>query len=108
MTAVLLVLAVVALVALNGFFVASEFALVRARRAALTLRQVDRIDEYLSACQVGITLASIGIGFLGEKALGDLIRHPLEGVVGVVAAAVVGVGFAYFVTTFAHITAGEQ
>src|SRR5215210_6384275 len=121
MTALLLVLAVVALVALNGFFVASEFALVRARRdrvealaeegahgAALTLRQVDRIDEYLSACQVGITLASIGIGFLGEKALGDLIRHPLEGVVGAVGAAVVGVGFAYFVTTFAHITAGEQ
>jgi CBS domain containing-hemolysin-like protein len=121
MTAVLLLLAVAALVALNGFFVASEFALVRVRRdkiealaeegargASLTLRQVDRIDEYLSACQVGITLASIGIGFLGEKALGDLISHPLEGVVGAVGAAIVGVGFAYFVTTFAHITAGEQ
>jgi CBS domain containing-hemolysin-like protein len=121
MTAVLLLLAVVALVALNGFFVAAEFALVRVRRdrvealaeegargARLTLRQVDHIDEYLSACQVGITLASIGIGFLGEKALGDLIRHPLEGVIGAVLAAIVGVGFAYFVTTFAHITAGEQ
>jgi CBS domain containing-hemolysin-like protein len=121
MTALLLVLAVAALVALNGFFVASEFALVRARRdriealaeegargAALTLRQVDRIDEYLSACQVGITLASIGIGFLGERALGDLLRHPLEGAVGAVTAGIVGVGFAYFVTTFAHITAGEQ
>ena len=121
MTALLLVLAVAALVALNGFFVASEFALVRARRdrvealaeegargAALTLRQVGRIDEYLSACQVGITLASIGIGFLGERALGDLLRHPLEGAVGAVTAGIVGVGFAYFVTTFAHITAGEQ
>jgi CBS domain containing-hemolysin-like protein len=120
-TALLLLLAVAALVALNGFFVAAEFALVRARRdriealaeegargASLTLRQVDRIDEYLSACQVGITLASIGIGFLGEKALGDLIRHPLEGVIGGVGAGIVGIGFAYFVTTFAHITAGEQ
>ena len=121
MTAVLLLLAVAALVALNGFFVASEFALVRARRdrvqalagdgvrgASLTLRQVDHIDEYLSACQVGITLASIGIGFLGEKALGELIRAPLAGAIGAVAAGIVGVGFAYFVTTFAHITAGEQ
>ena len=121
MITVLLIIAVAALVALNGFFVAAEFALVRTRRdriegmveegargARLTLRQVEHIDEYLSACQVGITLASIGIGFLGEKALGELIRHPLEGVVGAVLAGIVGVGFAYFVTTFAHITAGEQ
>jgi CBS domain containing-hemolysin-like protein len=121
MTALLLVLAVVALVALNGFFVAAEFALVRTRRdrieplaadgvrgASLTLRQIDHIDEYLSACQVGITLASIGIGFLGEKALGELIREPLAGALGAAAAAIVGVGVAYFVTTFAHITAGEQ
>src|SRR3712207_207552 len=97
MIAVLLILAVAALVALNGFFVAAEFALVRARRdrveamaeegtrgASRTLRQIEGMDEYLSACQVGITLASIGIGFLGERALGELIRHPLEGVVGAV------------------------
>jgi CBS domain containing-hemolysin-like protein len=121
MIAVLLILAVVALVALNGFFVASEFALVRARRDRVealaeqgerggerVLRQIDAMDEYLSACQVGITLASIGIGFLGEKALGELIRHPLEGIVGAVLAGVIGVGLAYFITTFAHITAGEQ
>ena len=75
------------LVAANGFFVAAEFALVRAREsrieqmrdegargAALALQQIDRIDEYLSACQLGITMASLGIGFLGEPAIASLLE----------------------------------
>jgi CBS domain containing-hemolysin-like protein len=120
-TSVLLILAVLALVGLNGLFVAAEFALVRARRdriealagegargAPLAGRQIEQIDEYLSACQVGITLASIGIGFLGERAIGELLAHSLEGVLGAVAGAVLGVVIAYVVTTFAHITVGEQ
>jgi CBS domain containing-hemolysin-like protein len=120
-TSVLLILAVLALVALNGLFVAAEFALVRARRdrvealaaegargAPLAGRQIESIDEYLSACQVGITLASIGIGFLGERAIGELLAHSLEGMFGAVVGAVVGVGIAYVLTTFAHITVGEQ
>ena len=113
MSTVLLILAVALLVGLNAFFVAAEFALVRARRekvealadqgargAALALRQMDRIDQYLSACQVGITMASIGIGFLGERALGDQLE-PLVGLA-------IGVAIAYVVVTFAHITVGEQ
>src|ERR671928_555122 len=95
MTALLLV-GVVLLVLVNAFFVAAEFSLVRARRsrlerlegdgaARLALREIDEIDEYLSACQLGITLTSIGIGFLGEVALasqleplfGDVVGHGL-------------------------------
>ena len=84
MTALALV-ALFVLVAINGFFVAAEFALVRVRRekmeamadegargSRLVLRQLDAIDRYLSACQLGITMASIGIGFLGEPALAAL------------------------------------
>ena len=78
MTELLLLFGVAVLVAANGFFVAAEFALVRTResrveqmqqegrkRAGLLLQQIDKIDEYLSACQLGITMASLGIGFLG-------------------------------------------
>ncbi len=117
----LFALALIALVAINGLFVAAEFALVRARKdrmeslveegrrgARLALRQIERIDEYLSACQVGITLASIGIGFLGERAIGDQLEGALEGVVGAVAGGILGFLLAYFITTFAHITIGEQ
>src|SRR5580765_729236 len=86
MTALLLV-AVLVLVLVNGFFVAAEFALVRSRRsrleelategnarAARSVHQIDNISEYLSACQFGITLASLGIGFLGEPAIAELIK----------------------------------
>jgi CBS domain containing-hemolysin-like protein len=120
-TSVLFILALVALVAVNALFVAAEFALVRARKdriealveegrrgASLALRQIERIDEYLSACQVGITLASIGIGFLGERAIGEQLSSSLEGAVGAVAGGIIGFVIAYFVTTFAHITIGEQ
>src|SRR5688572_20522594 len=90
MTAVALI-ALFLLVFLNGIFVAAEFALVRTRRgrmeqfaeegdraAARVLKQLDRIDEYLSACQLGITMASIGIGFLGEPAIADLIEPLID------------------------------
>ena len=89
MTELFLLLGVAVLVAANGFFVSAEFALVRAREprmeamrdegvrgAALALKQVDRIDEYLSACQLGITMASLGIGFLGEPAIASLLEEP--------------------------------
>jgi magnesium and cobalt exporter, CNNM family len=108
-------------VALNGFFVASEFALVRARRekveaadqegargAGLALRQIDRIDEYLSSCQLGITMASIGIGFLGEPALARLLDDPLGNVMGHGLAVGIAVALAYLIATSLHITVGEQ
>jgi CBS domain containing-hemolysin-like protein len=121
MSTLLLILAVLVLIALNAFFVAAEFALVRARRddfedaaeegdsrARLSLHLIEHVDEYLSACQLGITFTSIGIGFLGEVALakqleplfGDAISHGL--------AVAISIAIAYLLVTSAHITVGEQ
>ena len=70
----LLLAAILALVIVNGFFVAAEFALVSVRPSGcdgsragkLARRQVAKLDEYLSACQLGITIASLALGALGE------------------------------------------
>ena len=118
MTALLLV-ALLLLVLANGFFVAAEFALVRSSRArvnalaaddaryARLLHQLEDISGYLSACQFGITLASLGIGFLGEPALAQLIE-PLFGGLSHGAAVAVAIAFAYAIATSLHITVGEQ
>jgi CBS domain containing-hemolysin-like protein len=118
MTALLLV-ALLLLVLANGFFVAGEFALVRSRRARLeelakedaryrrVLKQIDDMSEYLSACQFGITLASLGIGFLGEPALAELIE-PIFGSVSHGVAVALSIAFAYAIATSLHITVGEQ
>jgi CBS domain containing-hemolysin-like protein len=68
---------------------------------------LDHIDEYLSTAQVGITMASIGIGFLGEPALADLIE-PLFGGLSDGVATALAFGLAYTLATSLHITAGEQ
>jgi CBS domain containing-hemolysin-like protein len=120
-TELLFLVGVAVLVAANGFFVAAEFALVRTREskieqmeeeglrgAALAREQVDRIDEYLSACQLGITMASIGIGFLGEPAIASLLEEPLGDVMGHGAAVAISFAIAYLLVTSAHITVGEQ
>jgi CBS domain containing-hemolysin-like protein len=120
-TELLLLVGVAVLVAANGFFVAAEFALVRARDqkidqmveeglrgAALARVQVDRIDEYLSACQLGITMASIGIGFLGEPAIASLLEEPLGNVMSHGVAVVIAFTVSYLIVTAAHITVGEQ
>src|SRR5438093_11588435 len=119
MTAVLLVLLLL-LIAINGVFVAAEFALVRTRRsrieqlagegargASIVLEELDRIDEYLSACQLGITMASIGIGFLGEPAVAELIKPIFGGFSDGVAIAI-SVAIAYTLVTTLHVTIGEQ
>ncbi len=119
MTALLLS-AVVVLIFANGFFVAAEFALVRSRRARieemaqdgdrkarLVLAQLDDLSEYLSACQFGITLASLGIGFLGEPAIAELVEPLFEDFAHAVAAPI-SIAIAYVLVTIGHITAGEQ
>src|SRR3954464_13833798 len=119
MTAVLLVLLFV-LIAINGVFVSAEFALVRSRRSRVeqlaaegargatgVLEQLDRIDEYLSACQLGITMASIGIGFLGEPAVAKLLE-PAFGSLSHGAAVAISVAIAYALVTAVHVTVGEQ
>lgn len=120
MTAVLLV-AVVVLVFVNGFFVAAEFALVRSRpsrleelarggskSARLAHAQHEQINQYLSACQFGITLASLGIGFLGEPAIAELIEPALGDGISHGLAAAISVSIAYLLVTSLHITVGEQ
>jgi CBS domain containing-hemolysin-like protein len=119
MTALLLVLLLL-LVALNGLFVAAEFALVRARRSRLealakegargaesAMEELGRLDEYLSACQVGITMASIGIGFLGEPALAHLLEPAFGGLSHGIAVAL-SVAISYALVTSLHISVGEQ
>jgi len=121
MTQLLLLIGVGVLVAANGFFVAAEFALVRTRQgridqmrdeglrgAALAARQVDQIDEYLSACQLGITMASLGIGFMGEPAIASLIESLLGESVSHAVSLAIALFFAYLITTALHITLGEQ
>jgi CBS domain containing-hemolysin-like protein len=118
-SALLLVLLLL-LIAVNGLFVAAEFALVRSRRgkieemagegdkaASRVLVQLKDIDEYLSAAQVGITMASIGIGFLGEPAIAKLIE-PAFGSLSHGVAAGVSVGIAFTLVTALHISVGEQ
>jgi CBS domain containing-hemolysin-like protein len=121
MTELLFLLGVAVLVAANGFFVAAEFALVRAREsrveqmrdegrrgAKLALHQIDRIDEYLAACQLGITMASLGIGFLGEPAIASLIESALGDAVPHGVSLAISITIAYMITTALHITVGEQ
>jgi CBS domain containing-hemolysin-like protein len=119
MTAALLA-GVFVLILVNAFFVSAEFALVRARRsrleqiadddarARLAVHEIDEISEYLSACQLGVTLASIGIGFLGEPAVANLIHPWLGGTVSHGVALAISLTIAYVVTTSLHITIGEQ
>jgi CBS domain containing-hemolysin-like protein len=117
----LLLVALLALVLVNGLFVAAEFALVRSRRSRLealaregeagideVLAQLGQIDEVLSACQVGITIASIGIGFLGEPAIAELLEPLIEGPVGHGVALGISVALAFLISTSLHITVGEQ
>src|SRR4051812_9358079 len=119
MSALLLVLLFL-LIAINGVFVAAEFALVRSRRwkveqlaggasrgATAVLEELDRIDESLSACQLGITMASIGIGFLGEPAVAKLLE-PIFGGFSHGVAVAVSVAIAYTLVTALHVTVGEQ
>src|ERR671914_357336 len=121
MITALLLLAVLALVLLNGFFVAAEFALVRVRRsrieedaeqgqrgAALVVRQLDDLSRYLAACQLGITLTSLGIGFLGETAVAAIFEELLGESLPHGVTLAISIGLAYAITTSLHITIGEQ
>jgi CBS domain containing-hemolysin-like protein len=120
MSAVLLVLMFL-LIAVNGFFVATEFAIVRSRRtrleqlrdegdrrAPLALNMIDHVDEYVATSQVGITLASLGIGFLGEPALAELLEPLFGGFLGSTAALAISIAIAFTIVTFLHVILGEQ
>ncbi len=118
---VLLLVFLLLLIAVNGFFVAAEFALVRSRRARLeqlrdegigrahlALDQIDHVDQYVATSQVGITLASLGIGFLGEPALAELLEPLFGGFLGHTAAIAISIAIAFTIVTFLHVILGEQ
>ncbi|MBA2510317.1 MAG: HlyC/CorC family transporter [Rubrobacteraceae bacterium] len=116
-------LAAIVLVGLNGFFVAAEFALVRVResrivqleqegsaRAGVVHDTLRDLDSYLSVCQVGITVASLGLGWVGEPAVSRLIEPVLAsfGVGSERVVTVVSVIMGFTVITYAHLVFGEQ
>jgi CBS domain containing-hemolysin-like protein len=116
----LLLIAVVLLVLMNAFFVSGEYALVRSRRARLeaargeglrgadlAIHQIEHINEYISTCQVGITLTSLGVGAVGEPTVADLLDPVFGGPLSHGVAVVVSVVIAYLLITSAHITIGE-
>src|SRR5579863_4933672 len=77
------------------------------RGARLALVQLDEIGDYIAACQVGITMASIGIGALGEPALAHLFEPLLGHALGHTAAVAVSVVIAYLLITVAQSIVGE-
>jgi CBS domain containing-hemolysin-like protein len=120
---VLKLAAVILLVALNAFFVAAEFALVGARRtrleemaqrgdrkAALAHRAQKSLDRYISATQLGITLTSLGLGWIGEPALAGVIQSALgwlPGTIEAVASHGIAIAVAFTIITVLHIILGE-
>jgi putative hemolysin len=116
-------LLVAVLIIANGVFVATEFAYVAARRsrlqaraddgdngAAIALRATRDLDRYVAASQLGITMASLALGFVGEPILAHAIEPPIVELVGGFAPAVahaVAIGFAFALVTALHIVFGE-
>jgi CBS domain containing-hemolysin-like protein len=114
------VLAALFLVVLNGFFVASEFAFVRIRATSVeqlaaegrpgasTLQDVmESLDDYLAATQLGITIASLGLGWIGEPAVAALIEPVLEPLFPASLIHLVAFGVGFGIITFLHVVFGE-
>lgn len=112
---------VVAFLAMNAFFVIAEFALVRVRKSQLeisvaegkrgarqALKIANNVNAYLSACQLGITLASLALGWLGEPAFSELIR-PIFELFGApeTVITICAVALGYFIMTTLHVVVGE-
>ena len=111
---------VLLLVAINGFFVAAEFALVGVRRTRIEtlaaagkvsakrlLKLLDNLNAYLSASQLGITLASLGLGWIGEPVVARVLEVPLAGFSDWARHAI-AFGVAFAIITSLHIVLGEQ
>jgi CBS domain containing-hemolysin-like protein len=120
MVTALYILIAFALVLANGFFVASEFALVGVRRsriltlaeggdqrAKLLLELLDNLNAYISATQLGITMASLALGWIGEPVFAHLLEEPLEGYVSDAVRHTIALAVAFTIITFLHIVLGE-
>lgn len=111
---------VLVLVAANGFFVAAEFSLVSVRRSRIVslvesgdpravtlLGLLDNLNSYISATQLGITMASLALGWIGEPALSKLLEVPLHGLVSNAVRHTIAFAGAFTIITFLHIVLGE-
>lgn len=121
-SSLLLIVVALVLVVLNGFFVAAEFGMVKLRptrvkaiakaggwRGRILVKVHQDLEAYLSACQLGITLASLGLGWVGEPAFADLL-YPLLNSVGIHSEELIhGIAFAiaFFIISYLHIVVGE-
>ncbi len=114
-------IAAIVLILFNAFFVAAEFAIVRVRptrleqlasagnsRAATAIQVTRKLDSYISAAQLGITLASLGVGWLGEPAFTGLVMKWLAPLgVAEATAHTVGIVVAFVLITLLHVVVGE-
>src|SRR5688500_12748812 len=120
MISVLYVFLVFFLVFANGFFVASEFALVGVRRSRIEmlaasgsqrarrlLGLLDNLNAYISATQLGITMASLALGWIGEPVFAHLLEAPLKGRVSELTLHTISFAIAFAIITFLHIVLGE-
>jgi CBS domain containing-hemolysin-like protein len=120
MLSALNVVLVILLVLANGFFVASEFSLVGVRRSRIAtlaaggdkrahrlMRLLDNLNAYISATQLGITLASLALGWIGEPVVAHLLEAPLKGRVSEAVLDTIAFAIAFSVITFLHIVIGE-
>src|SRR6266702_5235660 len=117
------VLAVCALVTTNGFFVAAEFGLVKVRQtridelvsegksvALVVQEELRHLDNYIAATQLGITLASLALGWIGEPSLAHLIEPLFAFAAGALAeelAHSAAIAISFFLITIFHIVLGE-
>ena len=116
-------LAVLALVLANGFFVAAEFALISVRKTRIdqllaegsrmarpVRRALQNPDQFIAATQLGITMASLGLGWIGEPAIASLLEPALKGLsapISVATAHTIAVAIAFSIITALHIVLGE-
>jgi CBS domain containing-hemolysin-like protein len=120
MHTVLYVFLVLFLVLANGFFVASEFALVGVRRSRIEtlaaggnrsarrlLNLLDHLNAYISATQLGITMASLALGWIGEPVIAHMLEAPLKGRVSEAVLHTISFAIAFTLITFLHIVFGE-
>lgn len=120
MISVLYIFLVFLLVVANGFFVASEFALVGVRRSRIEmlaargsrsaqrlLDLLDNLNTYISATQLGITMASLALGWIGEPVFAHLLEAPLKGRVSDLTLHTISFAIAFAIITFLHIVLGE-